>query len=173
MNTSKHAACRLGIPESVYEDELTKEINDLLKEIEFTRHGGVEAPELGRAEELVNDTSNAQRPSPDSSQPQQEAEREGQATNELKKPPTNPKSRLKTKCHFGPGTKRGRERKRTWPARRGSPPPPPLDRFTVPPGPDGMVRTPTIERKKCWATARGSDSSGLRDRRAPLRKGFA
>lgn len=50
VNTSKHAAFPLGIPETVFKEELTKEINDLLREIETTRLGELESSELGCSE---------------------------------------------------------------------------------------------------------------------------
>ena len=142
FNSSKFAAKRLGIPETEFEELLTKEINDLLDEIERTRLDALGGEEQAkeRANNAGEELKEPSHPSPipvtpRSSPPQDvsHSQPKRRFTKNTLHPLESSRRRIKEKCNFGPLSKRGRGKSRTSPPSRRDPPPPP------PP-----CRTPTI-----------------------------
>lgn len=143
MNASRRAARRLGISETKFEAELAKEINEFLNAIEVTRLRKAESSESGEESDPSTKTSTPLR---HITEPPSNEQLKGQTDYVRPFPWAPPSSRPKTKCHFGPSTKRGRERKRTLPPRRAHSPSPPLVHTPVPSEADGVVAAPLLGR---------------------------
>lgn len=133
-NPSRRAAQRLGIPVPEFEEALTKEINDLLSEIDAKRHdafeqsngdpqsSGEESQKRGQEEDEQEESKYSNVDTQD----------ERKHDKKHKDPvsfqtQTHHKSRAKVKCTFGPKSLRGREKYRTCHSKRRDPPasPPP------------------------------------------------
>lgn len=120
-SSSRSAACRLGISEDSSEDKLTEEINGILREIDESRRRGLD-PGYGRHTEEEKDSESLKANS--------------KSGDSVTSPPGviscaarlgRNRSRPKTRCFFGPASKRGRQRCRTFlSSSRESPPSPPL-----------------------------------------------
>ena len=133
-NPSKRAAKRLGISVPEFEEALTKEIDDLLSEIEAKRRNALEQ---NKGDPLSNEEKSQNRGQEEDEQADPkyasvDAPEERKQDNEHKDPvslqtQTHHKSRAKVKCTFGPKSLRGREKFRTCHSRRRDPPasPPP------------------------------------------------
>ena len=121
VRTSKHLAFQLGISILDLQETLAQEIDDLLKEIEFTRIGAEVFTKDGEERSgHVSQLNQALELSEES--------RKVAAEPECSPPPfrPRPKCRPKTKCSFVPGKQRGREKvKLTIQSRRNLPPSPP------------------------------------------------
>jgi hypothetical protein len=119
INPSKRAAKRLGISESEFEESVTREINELLQEIEDSCHAAFQDIGKESSDRIANsgepfepgDTAIRQDPmgatgrvTPgDLGGPS--AEKHDKDT--TPQAPIQPRRRRKEKCYFGPGAKRG------------------------------------------------------------------
>lgn len=113
-----------------------------MREIEVARRGEVVPPKKGRGRDEGGQIT-------ESSIPQQTEEQlTKQSDSEVLQRPQKLTSRPKTKCYFGPRTKRGREKRRTSPTRRDPPPPPPLSRKHVPLELDGLGTAPLCDKRR-------------------------
>ena len=157
-NSSKFAAKRLGIPEPEFKELLTKEINELLGEIERTRLAALGVKEKDtkcadhsptQCEEERQNFATHPAGAPETSwNPEHSEANRSPEDSLLKGNKTNPLRylersgrRIKEKCHFGPLSKRGRGKLRTSsPSRRDPPPPPPFDRTPTLNEGDGQER---------------------------------
>lgn len=152
VNSSAFAARRLGISEQAFDDAPTKEINDLLEEIERTRREALEEIIHDQAEggltqhetEVQDKTTHSLTEATKHELTELTAQLDkGNARRDSRHTSSGLIGRRKEKCHFGPGKVRGRGKLRSSPSpRHDSPPPPPLSRTPVLPGRDGSCQTP-------------------------------
>lgn len=144
VNSTKHATFRLGISEKAFTEELEKELNDLLTEIETTRRGEQDYTELKCPEGKGSNVCLPCLPG-DFSQQRQGKQNKGRKAPAPSKTPLPPKGQ-QSKGLLGSRPKRGRVRERTSPTCRDPPPPPPPRRSPVPIGTDEKVSNLPDER---------------------------
>ena len=149
VNTSRHVAVRLGIPEAEFEATLTKEINELLREIEVTCRGAAETTEQERADpQYEKDTDEKEY----SREPTQLLHGEGKNEHQVSGSSLlylhRTANRYKGKSYDGTKKQRGRERERTTSPRRDPPPSPPRTRTQVPTKLNNRSDTPPRDRTR-------------------------
>lgn len=145
VNSTKHATFRLGISKKAFTEELEKELNDLLTEIETTRRGEQDYTELKCPEGKGSNVCLPCLPG-DFSQQRQGKQNKGRKAPAPSKTPLPPKGQ-QSKGLLGSRPKRGRVRERTSPTCRDPPPPPPPRRSPVPIGTDEKVSNLPDERR--------------------------
>jgi hypothetical protein len=145
VNTAKIVAKRLGIPKIEFGELLTREINELLDEIETTRLAALNGKGKDKEQashhseetrqdspQLTRDTITTEYPNPSQTDHLQGDSHPKERDKINSRPLERSGRRIKEKCHFGPRSKRGREKLRTSPpSRRDPPPPPPSCRTTL------------------------------------------